>query len=535
MGPVSKFMTGMFAVDAAKGAGEGVKHEIKNPGNKYDDILGNKLIKAPKAGGTMNALNANPMYKRASDEINERYNRKKEFDGLRQVRDDDDEKKEISPYLFPAGAVGAGVAANVYAAGNLRKDDFIDRQMKNLRGSLERKLIKPWTDPGQVAKANKKIDNLIRERRTALEKSRDVVMSSKRPIGEIKYMGHRAGEGIRSGVSKVVHSIPSKIISQSPFGREVLDTARNVRERAGRNEVVNEILSNNKTEGSNVYKNTFESLKKTPVGEATRKVINHTPTRWGVGLAGSALAGGAAVYGISDLLDRHKAKREEEKTAFDKTRFLEGARSKGRNFVRSGVEGSVYFGTPALAGFAVGKNIANPIFDKIEDNSDKMVVEVPIGEVKQRSINLEKQAFANSTGPAALPWGRWAKEVLPDRTMQGMAWATVPAAITVGTGRNIKGRLEKIEGYESKLPPLEEGRARVTIETRPHVNEEKTASDIRKAIDKKIKQVELERRLREQQRKEGTLMNFDGLVEGVRKQQRMQGESEGAAMHGFQE
>lgn len=136
-----------------------MSYELNNGSNKYDDILKNKIVKAPMEDGAINAVNSNPMFRNASEEVdflckvasenysnrnyhynknnsyynkNKNENDKKEEINLKPIPFDDNKKNTINPYVLlgssvlTAGAIEALIKKDIKAPLKSTKKGFND-------------------------------------------------------------------------------------------------------------------------------------------------------------------------------------------------------------------------------------------------------------------------------------------------------------------------------------------------------------------------------------------------------------------------
>ena len=81
----------------------------------------------------------------------------------------------------------------------------------------------------------------------------------------------------------------------------------------------------------------------------------------------------------------------------------------------------------------------------------------------------------------ATPWGKFFKEELPRRGVQGLSRSLFPTAVVALTGRNITNAMEKVNdnnNNNNNLPPVESGKTRIIIQTSSPVGEKRASEFI---------------------------------------------------------
>lgn len=147
------------------------------------------------------------------------------------------------------------------------------------------------------------------------------------------------------------------------------------------------------------------------------------------------------------------------------------------DFIGKGIEAIPYVAAPAAVSAIVGKDIKHG-GRKIRDTyNDKIVVDVPTGELGKIASYDAKGYFKKL----------FTKDV-PSKAVQGVSRALFPAAVVAITGHNITNAMEKIKPDSENSVP--EGKARITIEMAPSTNQlEKSASDVIDESYNKMKQL----------------------------------------------
>jgi len=193
------------------------------------------------------------------------------------------------------------------------------------------------------------------------------------------------------------------------------------------------------------------------------------------------------------------------------------------DFIRGGLEAIPFWGVPAAAGMIVGKNIYDPSRDR--DNNKKIVVDVPANGA------LSKMA-ASARQYVSKPWKDWAREDLSSAGARGLGRALAVTGVVGVTGRNIRGRWEKMDG-QGDLPPVEEGKIRLIIEQPASKTKKKASEELDKMFaeklaanavvdaQEKIKKSSIDEKEKIKNRRAKALQNYDGLKQGVLKQVRM--------------
>ncbi len=130
-----------------------------------------------------------------------------------------------------------------------------------------------------------------------------------------------------------------------------------------------------------------------------------------------------------------------------------------------------FFALPATASYLAGRDLKYDARKISKAGKDKITIDIPLSDFKKtagfrpRRSALSALSKGKKSGLYQIPtWKEFFKYEMPSRAVRTLSWVAPATALTAITGRNIRGSLEKTD---SKVAPLEPGKARVTIETAP--------------------------------------------------------------------
>lgn len=472
MGPIDALFTAGQVVSTGSDAKKSMQNQMKVGANKYDAILNNTIVKAPEAGGQRNALNANPMFRRASEEIDFLYkaaefaedNRRPKKNNQRFQNRDNVRRLESSKSFKPRNNDNRAIKEPSHLV-----------EIKNDR---EKKEYNPFLTAGGAVLGAAALQALFTK-------------SLKAPVSSIK-----------SGVDDFKYSIPRKTIGKNKHVREVMKTLKTGTKKMNSNLKGQMNASNNYS-----ARNSFNKTVADNVGSSAN-------------VASSV------------------GKQTANTSANNKMQTIK--KSIRDDFVRSGIEAVPYYLAPAAFGYLAGKNISHP-----EDDSGvkRIIMDVP-SDLMQSTGNKKRKPRqtgkitkeASDISALDLPknlandlsWSEWAKTQLPRKALQGLGRSLFPAMVIHSTGRNIKGRLEKLE-HNDNADHVKPGDTRIIIETIPTSKdgEKETSPGIKKsAADraedaKKIVESIMKDSVEPNDKKVQTLMSYDKMKQGVLKKQRM--------------
>jgi len=132
-----------------------------------------------------------------------------------------------------------------------------------------------------------------------------------------------------------------------------------------------------------------------------------------------------------------------------------------KDFFQEGVKSIPYSVAPAVASYAVGRDLRHG-GGTIKDNynDDQIVIDVPLKDVPKN-----RQKLASIDIPSI---EKMLKNDFPEKAVQGLSRAVFPTAVIALTGKNITNAMEDVRGRrQDRMPELEEGKARVTIQLSP--------------------------------------------------------------------
>ncbi|MDF2841707.1 MAG: hypothetical protein K0R00_133 [Herbinix sp.] len=513
MDPISSFFLGNEIIGTGKKTKQNIKAQMA-AGSKYDAILGNKLVKAPSGDGTINAVNSNPLFRNASEELDFLCKAAEETSGSNATAPRN-QSYNNRPYNNNRANNSYGNRNSNYSRPNRNYQsnrpqqpsmpiNLVEIKEKNYHDNDEG--FNPYLVAGGAVLGAGLLQGLAK----------------KNPMAPV--------QSAKKGLDKFVHKLPRKILGKNKSMKTVMDVVKD-----GTKDVRNEKINN--------ARNVSRKLSQ-----------EHSNMRRDMG---------GLLYSDGDIYDAlHNSGKQASVVldeVFEKSASIQSkvqdtiskVRPKAKqmvrdDFLRAGLESIPYYGAPALAGFVAGKNIFDPAVDP---NVERVVVDFPLSSLQKQNKprkrkttgSISKQAYdagielGQIPQPRNIPWGEWAKETLPKKALQGLSRSIFPALFIATTGRNLKGRLEKLEQKEDspKSQPIPDGIARVTIETKkaPEIktaSEEldylfKIASGVIKDIEEKVNNVDIDKLEQKKLNKQDTLTNYDGLKSGMSKQYHMVG------------
>lgn len=392
MNPLSAIFTAQEVIDTGRKTRKNMKDQLNSGTNKYDLLLNNKVVKAPTSGGEINAVNVNPLFRSASEEIDflhkvandgntynfhHNRNRKKMYHGKPRndfekeksnlkVIPENDEKLEFNPYLVAGGSILGAAAIQALTSKNLTAPlSSMKNGVKDFAYRLPRKTL---------------------GKKKPIGRAMDVLKMSVKPL-------YKEDRIHMNKTSTWIDHEYEKIATMNSFTKK------------------------------------FEKINNSPKAQKIKGVLRD-------------------------------------------------------DFIRTGIETIPYYTAPAALGYFAGKNISHPEDDP---GVQRVIVEVPLENFPKKTnkktpkkalyqaTNLEKQAIRND-----MSWSEWATNELPRKAVQGLGRTVFPAAVIGLTGRNIKGRLERLEKKDSNQnSDLKNGTARIIIETKPPKAEKKRIGRVR--------------------------------------------------------
>jgi hypothetical protein len=421
---LDKVFMGASVIDGASKAVKG----FKGADNKYDNILGNNTAKVKNINGEMNAVNSsNPMFRSASEEIETLF---KEAAVKEQLA------KGVNAVKGQAGKAWSAIQkADAEAFDNLEV-------AKNLRNKFEQTGNKAYLGLAHQAEKD-----------------------------ATKFLVPAAGVGV-AGTAGVVKGI--KMIDKK-FGKknESSDPIKSTGDSAYPY-VAGAGLLGAATFDALAHKSVTAPL--THMKEGVIKGMYAYPKKL-VGRAGKA--GKMTVDVLKAVKDKVKTAEIIDDLYFEKIagsdEILKGKAFAKKlvkeDFFKEGLKAIPYVAGPAAASYVIGRDLRHG-GGKIRDtyNGNNIVIDVPLNKANSFSPT-EKIAMTKE-------WEKFIKNDLPSKGVQGLARALFPATIVAGTGRNITNAMEDIRNKENNLPPLEEGKARVIIQTKEHKNAFETIDDL---------------------------------------------------------
>jgi len=428
MNPLDKLFLGGTAVEG----GLDMNKALKGEDNPYDKILGNKIVKTTAKNGQMNALNSNnPMYANASEVVDIMYDIEKEA-GVKKILD---------------------VAKKVVGEKGKKIADAINKADSGMQGHLSEMKIERT-----LMKDNKDFKGL----KALKDKSyRDHVKGAAKVIIPAGAVGVAGTAGAIEGVKKVE------------------DKFNNGGNRKGSNPI--------QDAGDSMYPYvagagllgaaTFDALAHKSVvapfkhmGQGVQKGLYKYPKKI-LGKAGKS--GKAAVEVLKAATKDIKPKEVKASEDIDmliekqagSERILKGKELAKqllvKDFFQEGVKSIPYVGVPATASYLVGRDLRHG-GRKIKDTyDDQIVIDVPLKNMPAKNVS-EKIA-----GDGIPSMEKFLKNGIPERAVQGLSRAFFPTVIVATTGRNMTNAMEDIRKKQDKLPPVEEGKARVIIQLAP--------------------------------------------------------------------
>jgi hypothetical protein len=471
MDPITALMTGSEIAGAGKKTKKNITDEMSSNINKYDAILGNKVTKAPASGGQVNAINSNPMFRNASEELDFLYKlageKESDFYPYRERKRDNRNRRPNN---------------NFRALTDYPNQEI---NLREIRENGDNQKINPYALAGGSVLGAAALQALL-------------MKDPKAPI-----------QSISRGTNLFIHKLPKKVLGKNKNAKNMIDIIR----------------TGTKPYQKRGTKNGAKTFNESKVfNEAAQKNVKPDI---------DTLV--EAEKEASQLIDELFYKQANLQTKVEEVaaspKMQKARRMIRDDFFRSGIESVPYYAAPAALGYVTGKNLSHPEDDP---NVTRVIVDVPLENLQDKMSKKAAEA-ATEIGQAIanaktdMSWKEWATEQLPKRTIQGLGRAVFPAIVIGVTGRNIKGRLEKLEKNDKNGDGVKDGTARITIETKPPVikkaSEEldvlcKEASSALTDTVEKLKSIDLSEQTKKELQKTKNLTNFNNLKMGVTKQYR---------------